>query len=150
MQRGRHLLILRRNATLISLDPKWSEWKQFHTVERQWKCVLWLDESTFKLVFGKTMYVRILCAKVEKYHPVLSTNEKCKNQPLWWYGGASVPTAWVICIYLKVPLMWRLILEFRKDVCCHQDNYFSQELRLFQQENTMLIRHELQHNSVTS
>ena len=39
------------------------------------------------------------------------TNKKCKKKPLWWYGGASVPTAWVIYIYEKVPLMQRLMAE---------------------------------------
>ena len=72
------------------------------------------------------------------------TNEKCKNQPLWWYGGASVPTAWVICIYVKVPLMRRLMLEFWRDICC-QDEDFSQELHVyFSRTMPGLILHELQ------
>ena len=62
------------------------------------------------------------------------TNEKCKNQSLWWYGGESVPMAWVICIHVKVPLMQRLMLEFWRDICCCQDVYFSQELHVFLQQ----------------
>ena len=73
------------------------------------------------------------------------TKKKCKNQPLWWYGGASVPTAWVICIYVKVPLIRRLMLEFLRDICCHQDYYFSQELHVyFSRTMQGLILHELQ------
>ena len=69
------------------------------------------------------------------------TNEKCKNQPLWWYGGASVPTAWVTCIYV----MWRLIFQIWRDICCHQDNNFSQELFVyFSRTMPGLILHELQ------
>ena len=92
--------------------------------ERQWKRVLWSDESTFQLVFFG-FYV----PKKKTIQTV--TNEKCKNQPLWWYGGASVPMAWVICIYVKVPLMQRLMLEFWRDICCRQDNDFSQELHVY-------------------
>ena len=62
MQRGRHLLILRRNATEFS-GPEviWDGTKD-------WKRVLWSDESTFQLVFGKNR-CRILRAKDEKDHP---------------------------------------------------------------------------------
>ena len=75
----------------------------------------------------------------------LLPNEKCKNQPLWWYGGASVPTAWVICVYVKVPLMRRLMLEFWRDICCRQDDDFSQELHVyFSRTMPGLILHELQ------
>ena len=44
-------------------------WAQSHLrwTERQWKRVLWSDESTFQLVFGKNR--RILRAKDEKDHP---------------------------------------------------------------------------------
>ena len=59
------------------------------------------------------------------------TNQKCKNHPLWWYGGASVPMAWVICIYVKVPLIKRLMLEFWTDLCCRQDDNFSKELQVY-------------------
>ena len=55
------------------------------------------------------------------------TNIKFKNEPLWWYGGASVPTTWVICIYVKTPLIQRLIWTFLRDICCRQDNDFSWE-----------------------
>ena len=45
-------------------------WARSHLrwTERQWKCVLWSDESTFQLVFGKNGR-RILRAKDEKDHP---------------------------------------------------------------------------------
>ena len=45
-------------------------WARSHLrwTERQWKRVLWSDESTFQLVFGKNGH-RILCAKDEKDHP---------------------------------------------------------------------------------
>ena len=61
----------------------------------------------------------------------LFPNKKGKNQPLWKYGGAPVPTPCVIYIYVKVPLMQRLMLEFWRDICCCQDNDFSQELHVY-------------------
>ena len=107
--------------------------------KRQWECVLWSDVSTFQLVFGKRRRW-ILRIRNEKDHPDCCQWKVQKKQPLssaeswgdmivqtaatnflnrtikylsiylWWYGGASMPTAWVICIYVKVPL--RLMLEF--------------------------------------
>ena len=69
----------------------------------------------------------------------------CKNQPLWWYRGATVPTAWVICIHVKVTLMRRLMLEFWRDICCRQDDDFSQELHVyFSRTMPGLILHKLQ------
>ena len=65
--------------------------------ERQWKRVLWSDESTFKFVFGKNGH-QILHGIDEKRHTV--TNEKCKKQSLRWYGGASVPTAWYTYLHI--------------------------------------------------
>ena len=41
--------------------------------------------------------------------------------------------------------MWRLMLEFRRDICCYQDNDFSQELHVyFSRTMAGLILHELQ------
>ena len=46
---------------------------------------------------------------------------------------------------VKVPLMQRLILEFWRDICCHQDDYFSQELHIYFSRTMLgLILHELQ------
>ena len=53
--------------------------------------------------------------------------------------GISVPKAWVICIYVKVPLMRMLMLEFWRDICCCQDDNFSQELHVY----FHVILHEL-------
>ena len=50
----------------------------------------------FSLFWGKTdvgFYMPNMKKTIQT-----DTNEKCKNQPLWWYGGASVPMVWVICI----------------------------------------------------
>ena len=47
--------------------------------DRQCKRVLWSDESTFQLVFGKNGS-RILRAKDEKVHPDCYP-QKCKNHP---------------------------------------------------------------------
>ena len=33
--------------------------------------------------------------------------------------------------YVKVPLMWRDMLEFWRDICCCQDDDFSQELHVY-------------------
>ena len=50
--------------------------------------------------------------------PFILSNEKCKNQHLWWYGGASVSMAWVIYMYVckgtinaEAFLVYVLILE---------------------------------------
>ena len=85
----RHLIIMHRNTTELS-NLRWTE--------RQWKCVLWSDESTFQLFLGEKTDFGLYMPKIEK----TVTNEKWKKRPLWWYGGASVPTAWVICIYVTV------------------------------------------------
>ena len=68
-------------------------WSHLRWTERQWKRDIW----SFKTDVGS--YVQKMKKTIQTV-----TNKKCKNQPLWWYGGASVPTAWVICIYVKVPL----------------------------------------------
>ena len=53
-----------------------------------------------------------------------------KKQPLWWYGGASVPMPWV-----KVPLMRRLMLEFWRDrQLLERRRLFPGNLCRFQQE----------------
>ena len=125
MQSRRHLLILRRNTAMLS-GPEviWDGLKDSENVFSG------QHESTFQLLLGKTD-IGFNVPKMKKTVQTV-TNEKCKIQPLWWYGGASVPTAWVICIYVKVPLMQRLMLEFWRYICSHQDNKFSQEL---QQDN---------------
>ena len=48
-----------------------------------------------------------------------------------------MPTAWAICIYENILniLMQRLMLEFWRDICCCQDDDFSQELHVFLQDN---------------
>ena len=77
------------------------------------------------------------------------TNEKCKNLPLWWYGGASAPTAWVNCIYVKVPLTQKLMLEFWREICCRQEDNFSLELHVyFNRTMPGLILHYLQRGFV--
>ena len=92
------------------------------------------DESTCQLFFRKKLYV----PKMKKTVQTVANN-KCKNQPLWWYGGTSVPTAWVICIYVKVLLMRRLMLVFWRD------DVFSLELHFyFSRTMPGLILHELQ------
>ena len=97
----------------------------------------------FSLFLGKTdngFYV----PKMKKTIQIV-TNEKCKTSLWGWYGGASVPMAWVICIYVKVPLMRRLMLEFWRDICCRQDDDFSQELHVhFSRTMPGLILHKLQ------
>ena len=60
----------------------------------------------FCLFFGKTDIGFYMPKMKKKTFRLLKT--KSAKTSLWWYGGASVPTAWVICIYEKVPLMQRL------------------------------------------
>ena len=121
MQRGRHLLILRRNAAEFS-GPEviWDGLKDTGNVFSGQM------SPYFSLYFGKNGHW-ILRAKDEKDH----WDGYQRNQPLWWYGDASVLTAWVICIHVKVPLMHRLMLEIWRDVCCRQDSDFSQELLVY-------------------
>ena len=131
----RKAFILRRNAAEFS-GPKviWDGPKDNGNV---------FSGRTSQLVFVKNGRW-ILCDKDEKDHPDCY-QRKVQNQPLWWYGGASVPTTWVICIYVKVPLMWRLMFTFWRDICC-QDNDFSQELHVYFSRTLLgLILHELQH-----
>ena len=103
-------------------------WARSHLrwIERQWKCVLWSDNPHFSLFLGKTD-IGFYVPKLKKTIQTVK-NGKCKNQPPWWYGGASVPTSWVICLYVKVPLMRRLMLAFWRDICCCQHNNFYQKL----------------------
>ena len=118
-------------------------WARSHVrwTERQWKRVLWSDESTFQLGFWKNGCLR---AKDEKDHPDCY-QQKVQKPALWWYGGASVPTAWVIC-YMWRYQMQRLMLQFWRDICCRQDEDFSQELHAyFSRTMPGLILHELQH-----
>ena len=99
------------------------------STERRWKRVSWSHESIFQLVFGKNGR-RILRTKDEKDHPDCTFRSN-KKQPPWWYGGASVPAVWVICTYVKVPLMQKLMLEFWREICCRQDDNFSQVLHVY-------------------
>ena len=62
-----------------------------------------------------------------------------------WSPTGSGLMRWLICIYVKVPLMRRLMLEFWGDICCRQDDYFSQELHVyFCRTMPGLILHKLQ------
>ena len=106
IQRGRHLFILSRNtAEFTGPEVIWDEPKDSGSAFSCW------TSPHFSLFFG--FYV----PKMKKTIQTV-TNKKCKKQPLLWFGGASVPTGRVICIYVKVPLMRRLMLEFWRDICC--------------------------------
>ena len=54
--------------------------------------MLWSDKSTFQLVFGKKMDIKV---SVPKIKGTIQTfiSERCKSQHLLWYRGASVPMA---------------------------------------------------------
>ena len=99
MQRRRHLYILHRNATKFS-GPEviWDRPKD--------------SENMFSLFLGK-MDIGFYVPKMKKTIQTV-TNKKCENQPLWWYGGALVPTAWVISICVKVPLMQTYVGIFER------------------------------------
>ena len=73
-----------------------------------------------------------MCKKMNNTIQTFS-NKKCKNHPLWWYGDASVPMAWVICIYVKVPLMQVGILE--RHILPSRRRLFPGTTCLFQQDN---------------
>ena len=109
IQRGRHLWILCKSS---SLGPKSSEMDR-KTVEL---CSLVRRVHILACFLGKT--------NVGFYMPKMKKTSLCD-------GGASVSTSWVICIHVKVPLMRRLILEFWRDICYHQDDDFSQELHVY-------------------
>ena len=92
MQRGRHLLILSRNDAEFS-GPKviWDGPKDSGNV------LSGQTSQHFSLFLGKTdigFYVPKMTKPIQT-----GTNAKVQKQPLWWYGGASVPTAWVICMW---------------------------------------------------
>jgi len=78
-------------------------------------------------------------------------SERCKSQRLWWCGGASVATAWIICICVKVPHQWHLqSWNFWRDTSCHQGwevcGYFSQtmpDLVLNDFQQCCLIKHRV-------
>ena len=117
-------------------------WVRSHLrwTERQWKHVLWSDESACFL--GKTD-VGFYVPKDEKDHPDCYQQKVKKTAWLVWYGGASVPTVWVFCIYVQ-----RLMLEFWRNQCCRQHDDFSKELHVyFSRTMPGLILHKLQQHS---
>ena len=68
---------------------------------------------------------------------------KMKNTIQTVQKPASVMTAWVICIYVKVPLMRRHWCWNFGDVCSRQDDDFPQELHVyFSRTMPDLILHE--------
>ena len=110
LQRGRHLLILRRNAAgpeVIQDGPKDSG--------------NWSDESTFQLVFRKNR-CRILRSKDKKDRPDCFQRKVQK-------------AACVICIHVKVPLMQALRLEFWERNMLPSRQLFPGTPCLFQQDN---------------
>ena len=128
--RGRHLLILSRNAK-SSMGPKSTDQKT-DVVRR----------VHISACFWEKNRRQILRAKYEKTIQTV-TNKKCKKTS--HCDGMGVHQCLVICIYVKVTLMWRLKLEFWRDICCRQDDDFSQELHFyFSRTIPGLILHELQ------
>ena len=116
MQRGRYLLMLCRNSAKISGSevigdgPKDSG----NVFSSQ-------TSPHFSLFFRN---VGFYVPKMKKTIQTV-TNEKCKNQPLCWYRGTSVPIGDLhICegtIDAEADVgIWR-------DICCHQNDNFSQE-----------------------
>ena len=154
----------------VTLEPSGSEtvmlpwwtwphgiWSATASINATWNCIMHRERHLLILSVNAAKFSgpwaicdgpgdsgNVLCAKDVKGHPY-GYQRKVQKQSLWWYGGASVPTAWVICRYLKVPLMPRLMLEFCRDISYHQDDDFSQELHVyFSRTMPGLILHELQ------
>ena len=95
-------------------------WSHLRWTERQWERVLWSDESTFQLVFGKNGTSDSMYQRWKRPTNKIVTNEKCKNQPLWSYGGAS--SAYIRRYHWCGGLCWNF-----GETCCRQDDDFSQE-----------------------
>ena len=114
-------------------------WARSHLrwTKRLWKHVLWSEESKDVPKMKKTIQT--------------IANEKCKNQSsvMVWGCISAHSMADLHILYVKVPLMQRLMLEFWRDKCCRQDDDFSQELHVHI-SRTMpgLILHELQQRGV--
>ena len=137
------IVLCKVHTFLFCAEMSPSSQSHLRWTKRRWKRVLWSDESTFQFFWGGKTDIGFYVPKMKKTIQTV-TNEKSQNLPLWWYR-CSVPMARVICIYVKVPLMWRLMLEFWRDIYCRQEDDFSQELRVyFSMTISGLILHELQ------
>lgn len=106
MQPRSHIPALCRNTGKFS-GPKLILILVWKTVE---PCgvVRWLH---ILACFQKKVAIELSVSKM-KLTIQIPISERCKSQHLWWHGGASVPTAWVNCMYVKVPLTLRCMLEF--------------------------------------
>ena len=94
--------------------------------------------------FGEKRMSDSTCQRWKRPSRLLPT-KSAKTSLCDGMGVHQCPLAWVICIYVKVPLMWRLMLEFWRDICCCQEDDFSQELHVyFSRTMPGLILHELQ------
>ena len=106
------LFYAKRKAFIHFVQKRRVHWAGSHLrwTERQWKHVLWSDESTFRLVSGKNGR-RIFCAKDERRSRLFST-KSAKTSLCDGMGVYQCP--WVICIYVKVPLMRGLVRILEK------------------------------------
>ena len=95
MQRGRHLFILCRKATELSGSKV--IWDGPKDSGNMFSCLTSPHVGSF---FREKRPLNSTCQRWKR--PSRLTNEKLKNQPMWWYGGASVPmhghgwSAWTV------------------------------------------------------
>ena len=75
------------HRTPSSLGPKSSE------MEKTVKTCSLVRRVHISACFWKKTDIRFYVPKM-KYTLYAVTNEKCKNQPLWWYGGSSASRRW--------------------------------------------------------
>ncbi len=58
----------------------------------------------------------------------IAFSAKFKSQHLWWYGGVSVPMAWVTCTSVKAPFMLKGTYRFWSKICCHPCDVFFRDI----------------------
>ncbi len=112
----------RRKLYINSMQRcRWILWAGAHLrcSKRQWKCVLYSDESTFQLVSGKNGF-RVLSPKVQRDHPDFHYRQKQKQTSVMVWGCSRANSMGGICA--KVPLTWRHTLGLYRDIYCHQDD----------------------------
>jgi len=103
-RRKLYICSMQRSCQVLSARAhlRWSK--------RQWKCVMWSDESKFQLVLGKKQN------RLSLFSVPSSQSQRRKGETrlssatsanLSLYGDTSVYTVCVTCICWKVTLMWR-------------------------------------------
>ena len=120
----------------LSLKSSEMDWKLVKT------CSLVGTSPHFSLFLGKTGF-GFYVPKMKK--TIQTVTKKSAKTCLCDGMGCISAHGMGDCIYVKIPLMQRLFILFWRDICCRQDDDFSQELHVhFRKTMPGLILHELQ------